>query len=387
MKSTIKLLLFLGVLFATSCSQPTDMLTVINSDGSCYREFSEYADSAFLRGNTSPDHNPFPVEIDSTWKIGWSFKNSGLRTDFPLSKSTLDSILKLTSKEGSTPKTALSPRLKSKVNNLVFARRNYKSVEGMDTTFRLKKSNEWSLIKVKHRLEKQFRWFYTYYTYRETYPMIKTGFALPIENYMTKDEAQFWFTGKPNILQSMNGLEMREYLGKIEDSYNKWITQNLWNAEYKVLLNNYDSLSKKPVAKEQLQTLKDSIYNSKIKNLDDVDMEKVLNSFFKTDAFSELWKNENSPMKKFEKDFNKKFTFFFSQSFNYKLILPGKIIQSGDAIIHGDTLVWKLSSYRLIPADYVIEAQSRKANVWAFILTGILALVVIASFLWKPKKH
>jgi len=240
---------------------------------------------------------------------------------------------------------------------------------------------------VKHRLEKQFRWFYTYYTYRETYPMIKTGFALPIENYMTKDEAQFWFTGKPNILQSMNGLEMREYLGKIEDSYNKWITQNLWNAEYKVLLNNYDSLSKKPVAKEQLQTLKDSIYNSKIKNLDDVDMEKVLNSFFKTDAFSELWKNENSPMKKFEKDFNKKFTFFFSQSFNYKLILPGKIIQSGDAIIHGDTLVWKLSSYRLIPADYVIEAQSRKANLWAFILTGILILAAIASFIWKPKGH
>ena len=380
MKSTIKIVLFLGILFVASCSQPTDILTVINPDGSCYREFTENADSAFLMGNMSANHNPFPTDIDSTWKITWSFRGAKLSTDFPLSKAVIDSISKLTANHG---------RLEGKVSKepvTVFARRDYKSVEDMDSTFRFKKSNEWSLIKVKHRLDKQFRWFYTYYTYRETYPMIKTGFELPIENYMTKDEAMFWFTGKPNILQGKDGMEMREDLGKIEENYNKWITQNLWNAEYKVLLNNYDSLSKKPVAKEQLQTLQDSIYNSKIKNLEDVNMEKALNSFFKTNAFSELWNNQNSPMKKFEKDFGEKFASFHFQGFNYKLILPGKITQPGDAIIHGDTLVWELTSQRLVPADYVIEAQSRKANVWAFILTGILALVAVASFFWKPKR-
>jgi len=380
MKSTIKIVLFLGILFVASCSQPTDILTVINPDGSCYREFTENADSDFLSGSKSEKENPFPVVIDSTWQIRWSFRNSGLRSDFPVSKRVLDSIQRVIGNSG-----RIAGRT-SKEFVIVFARRNYKSVEDMDTTFRFKKSNEWSLINVKHRLDKQFRWFYTYYTYRETYPMIKTGFELPIENYMTKDEAMFWFTGKPNILQGKDGMEMREYLGKIEENYNKWITQNLWNAEYKVLLNNYDSLSEKPVAKEQLQTLKDSIYNSKIKNIGDVNMETALNSFFKTNAFSELWNNQNSPMKKFEKDFGEKFASFQFRGFNYKLILPGKITQPGDAIIHGDTLVWELTSQRLVPADYVIEAQSRKANVWAFILTGILALVAVASFFWKPKR-
>jgi hypothetical protein len=380
MKSTIKIVLFLGILFVASCSQPTDILTVINPDGSCYREFTENVDSAFLMGNMSADHNPFPTDVDSTWKFAWSFRGSKLRTDFPLSKAVIDSISKLTANHG---------RMEGKVSKehvIVFARRNYKSVEDLDSNFRFKKSNKWSLIKVKHHLDKQFRWFYTYYTYRETYPMIKTGFELPIENYMTKDEAQFWFTGKPNILQGKNGMEMREYLGEIEENFNKWGRENAWNAEYKVLLNNYDNLSEKPVSKEQLQTLQDSIYTSKIKNLGDVDMEKALNYFFKTNAFSELWNNQNSPMKKFEKDFEEKLASFYFQGFNYKLILPGKITQSGDAIIHGDTLVWELTSQRFVPADYVIEAQSRKANVWAFILTGILALVAVASFLWKPKR-
>lgn len=376
-----KFLLFLAVLFVASCTQPTDMLTVINPDGSCYREFAENADSAFLMGDKSYEHNPFASDIDSTWEFAWSFRNSKLRTDFPLSKAVVDSISKL---------TANLARIEGKLSKehvIVYARQNYRSVEEMDTTFKLKESNDWNKIKVKHNLNKQFRWFYTYYTYRETYPMIKTGFELPLENYMTKDEARFWFTGKPNILQGKNGMEIREYLGKIEDKYNNWIAENLWNAEYKVLLNNYDRLSKKPVSEEQLQALQDSIYSSNVNNIKDFDMEKALNSFFKSDAFSELWKNENTPMKKFEKNLDKKFSFLFLPSINYKLILPGKVTQLGDAIIQGDTLIYKLTAYRMIPADYVIEAQSRKANVWAFILTGIIMIVAVGSFVWKPKRR
>ncbi len=77
---------------------------------------------------------------------------------------------------------------------------------------------------------------------------------------------------------------------------------------------------------------------------------------------------------------------YFEKEFAYKLILPGKIIQPNNAIVQGDTLVWKLSAYRLIPADYVIEAQSRKANIWAFLLTGVIVLLAVGSFLWRPKR-
>jgi hypothetical protein len=380
MKTMSKFLLFLSILFVVSCSQPSDMLTVLNPDGSCYREFSENADDAFLMGDLSAKHNPFPSDVDSTWEFAWMFRDTKLRTDFPLSKVVVDSIDKIIANRG-----RIAGRL-SKEHVIVFARRHYKSVEEMDTVFKLKESNDWNKIKVKHHLNKKFRWFYTYYTYRETYPMIETGFELPIENYMTQDEARFWFTGKPNILQGKNGMEIREYLGKIEDNYNKWITENLWNAEYKILLDNYNKLSKKPVPKVQLKALKDSIYSSKVNKLESFDMEKALNCFFRTNVFSELWRTESSPLKKFENDFNKKFSFLFAQGFNYKLILPGKIIQPGDAIIQGDTMVWKLTSQRLVPADYVIEAQSRKANTWAFILTGIIAIIAIVSFLWKRRK-
>ncbi|MFT3753931.1 MAG: hypothetical protein QM800_13985 [Paludibacter sp.] len=373
MKSIIKFLLSSCFLIVVSCGQPTDMLTVINSDGSCYREFAVNADSAFLRGNVAGDNNPFPMDIDSTWEIRWSYLNAPLRTDFPLSKSLFDSIHKL-NEQG------------TKEDIMVYARKHYKTVEELDRLFKFKKSMEWSNLKAKHELGKEFRWFYTYYTYKETYSQIKTGFELPVEDFMTKDEAMFWFTGKPDILKGMNGVEARIYIEEIEADYNRWLLHNCWNSEYKALITNYDQMARKPVSKKQLIALRDSIFETKVKSEKDYDVERVLNDFFQTDAFSELWLTDNSPMKKFEKDFNYGFSDFFSQSFNYKLILPGKIVQSSDAKVHGDTLIWNLTAYRMIPADYTIEAQSRKTNVWAFVLSGIILIAAVGSFFWKRKR-
>jgi hypothetical protein len=387
MNSTIKCMIYFAVSFVVSCTQPSDMLTVIKPNGSCYREFTASANPQFLFGDTTAKMNPFPVEIDSTWKVSWKYKNSKLRTDFPISKAAYDSIIKNLSQTKEI-KIQNATSENASVSLTVFARKSYKSVDEMATKFKLKRSHEWSNMKVKYSLEKKFRWFYTYYTYREIYPKIMKDFEIPIEKYMTKDEAQFWFTGNPNIVEGMNGVEIREYIGEIEDNYNKWFGQNAWDAEYKILINNYTQIINKPVTKERLKLLKDTIFKSNTKEFPDFNMEKILNNYFKTEAFSTLWKGENSPMKKFEDDFNNQgFIKYVNKSFTYKLIMPGKVIPPNNAVIHGDTLVWKLTAYRMIPGNYAIDAQSRKANIWAFILTGIIMIVAIGSFFWKPKKH
>lgn len=387
MNSTSKFLFYVAMLFVVSCTQPSDMLTVVNSDGSCYREFTANGSAQFLAGDTTAKLNPFPVEINSTWKITWQYKDAKLRSDFPIKKSVCDSIIQNIDSEKESDKY-LKDEDKSRGKLLVFARHNYKSVDELANQFKLKPSHPWSKMKVKYSLEKKFRWFYTYYTYREVYPRIKINFEIPIEKYMTKDEAQYWFTGKPDILQGMNGIETRQYIGDLEDKYNNWFAQNSWNAEYKKLISNYDQVADKPVSKERLELMKDTLFNSNPGKSPDFNMEKCLNSYFKTKAFTPLWAGENSPMKKYENDFNNQsFVQYFAGSFTYKLILPGKVIHSTDATILGDTLSWRLTAYRMIPADYLIEAQSRKANSWAFILTAIILIIAIGSFVWKPGKR
>jgi len=240
-------------------------------------------------------------------------------------------------------------------------------------------------MKVKSTLEKKFRWFYTYYIYRENYPKIQYNFDIPIEKYMSKEEAQFWFTGKPNLLLGMNGIEIREYSGNLEDKYNLWFAQNNWNKGFEILVENYDLIKNQPVTKERLISLRDTIFEKSSKDLQDINMEKILNKYFKTTAFTSLWETKNSPMVKFEKDFdNQDYVQYFNKAFTFKLVMPGKVSQPSNVEIQGDTLVWKLTAYRMIHDNFTIEAESRKANVWAFILTAVIMIVAVGSFFWKP---
>jgi len=385
MNSALKLLIYSAILFAVSCSQPSDMLTVINPDGSCYREFAASADPQFLLGDTAAKLNPFPVDMDGTWEIAWKYKNSKLHTDFPIKKSVCDSMINNMKQHKASQ--GRGPIDKTPSDLVVYARHNYNSVQEMAGQFKLKRSDSWSKMKVKYSLIKKFRWFYTYFSYQETYPKIKLNFEIPIEKYMTNEEARYWFTGRPNVLLGMNGVEAREYVGKIEDNFNKWFNQNSWNNEYKILIDNYDRIDRKPVSKKRLVLLRDTIFNSYSENLSDLKMEKSLNKYFKTDVFTELWKPENSPMKKYEKDFEDQNLPYFVGSMTYKLMMPGNILQPSDAVIHGDTLSWRLTAYRMIPSDYIITAQSRQANIWAFILTGMIMLAAVGSFFWKPGRR
>lgn len=380
MKTIFKFSVLLFAVLIVSCKESTDMLTVVKPDGSCYRVFNETADNEFLLGDKSADHNPFPVNIDENWEISWQHKNSSIRNDFPLTQAMLDSI----NTQSSSSKIE-GQKIKSDI--IVFLRKDFRTVEEMDTAFSFRENHSWKNIPVKHRLDTKFRWFYTYFKFSETYPKIQTQIDIPLSKYMTEDEAMYWFTGQPDILKGMNGIEAREYLGKLEDNYNAWFSRNSWNAQFSVLLASYNNLINPPVNYSELQNLKDSIFDSKVKNSPDYKMEQILNEFFDTKSFSILWRDEESPMKQFESSYFENTMSYLENSLNYKLILPGKIIDPGNAIVNGDTLTWRLTAYRMFPKDFVIQATSRKANIWAFILTGLIVLIAIGSFMWKGKNN
>jgi hypothetical protein len=317
--------------------------------------------------------NPFPVDLDKSWKISWLNKQLKEQTVWPVKNWLRD-----TSEKGT--------------GTFATARREFKSVKEMNDDFRFKKSHHWSQIKATNSLEKKFRWFYTYYTYKEVYPRIKSFDKIPFDKYMTKEEVEFWFTGKPDLLKGMNGLEIREFVGGIENKYNIWLAHNIWDVEYEEFLKKYDSLEDKPVSAGRLALVRDSIFNKYYKSADsekqDLNMEVSLNKYFNTTKFSPLWATNTSPMKKFEQNsYNLEFLDLFGEAFNYKLIMPGKIINPGNAIMHGDTLIWKLDTYRMVPENYEFVAKSRKANTWVFILSALILVLVVSSYFYSPKKY
>jgi hypothetical protein len=378
MKTIHKLLFLTALILATSCSDsPDKMLTVINPDGSCRREFSAYADSAFMVGDTADKSNPFPVEIDSSYFIAWQYKDREIHTDFPISQIVYDSFM------------LNNANTEKQKNFLIFASRNYKSVEQMAKEFKLKSSHPWKNMDIKYNFEKKFRFFYTYFSYKETYPQIEIPFDEPIENFMTEEEAAYWFTGEPNLIEGMNGVEIWEYIDDLQKKYDLWIKKNKWNMQYKIVAEHYDMINNPPVSQKEFINLRDTIFEtySNNKHFDWlINMTNfALDSYFKTRVFSEFWEKESDLIENADEEFeNQDFISYFGNAFAYQLIMPGKIIFT-NGVNRNDTLSWNLTAYRMANSDYTIKAQSRKLNIWMIVLTGVLAITAVVIFVYRRK--
>ena len=188
----------------------------------------------------------------------------------------------------------------------------------------------------------------------------------------------------------MTGMEARDYLGDLENNYNNWLLDNYRTFAFDEIAKNYDRLSNPPVTKERLLALKDTIAPLGKLSIDDEmndKLEKMLNNYFKTNAFSVFWNGNDSIMKKMENNFSETLEATLGlNEIRYKLRMPGKILKTNALVAGGDSLEWKISSNRMITGDYVIEAQSRKTNTWAFILTAFIICAAIGSFVYKPRK-
>ena len=52
--------------------------------------------------------------------------------------------------------------------------------------------------------------------------------------------------------------------------------------------------------------------------------------------------------------------------------LPGKLVSTNASAFNCGNPQWKIDGYRLLYDDLVLEATSRKVNIWAFAVTFVL---------------
>ena len=367
MKKLTEILLALSFLFIVACNHKKSYETVtrIFPDGSCYREFSGVGDSLFMVGKMLGS-NLFPIIIDSTWKISWTYSaptcNRIYSDKWPLKQWNWD---KDTSKHLSLD---------------VIALKMYPNVEAMAKTFRFNHSN-WDSIVPKAKLEKRFKWFFTFYKYYEIYPKYNPLKGISIDSFLTKNEIMLYTSDNPKFSPELNGIEIRDLLNTIEERKEAWLNVSFFWEYYRITQKNFPSTKGIPVD-TILEAFKDSIFKNDFKREPRYFM-CCMDNYFKTGEFSALSDSSSAMMelKIFKENFEKP----FSEFLNYNLIMPGKLVETNAKQTHGDTLSWKVDAYRFFFNDYEIRAESRVANIWAFIVSGLFILGVALSFFIKRK--
>ena len=358
------------VLLMASCNnKDARMLTVINEDGTCSREYSFHTNEKEL---TIPQEEDFDSLIDKHWERTWSMIGSdSLRHPVPITKAQLDSLQEL------NPDKELSDSL------MVHVKKQFATVQDMSDNLLMAEG-----FKANSKLEKSFKWFYTDYTFTETFvydgPAI---FPIPISRFLSADSASYWFTGQPNLTRNYSGAEQKEMLDKIEAKINQWLNAN-WFAEIcKTIADHYDMVKNPPVCKETFvsQCNELAMHPDVLNDTDDkVDnFKKVLDNHFHSDAYYELLNSDTLDSSREE------YGSFLSFDTNYDLVMPGKVMDAGMGEYDGHVIHYRVSGGRTIPNDYKysISATSRVTNIWAFVVTFLVIALAIGSFFIRRRSH
>ena len=377
MKTNIKIIAAMTlVLIMASCKNKDDrMLTVINADGTCSREYTFHSTQQWLG---IPPEEDYDSIVDKTWERSWSVLGAdSVRYPVPLTEGQLDSMQ--------------AQDLSQPLGNMlmVHVKKDYKSVEEMSAQiYRAERSHliKAEGIKASSKLEKRFKWFYTDYTFTETFVYEdSTLFPIPLSQFLSADTASYWFTGQPDLTRSLSGAEQKEMLDGIEKKVSQWSNANWFYEICNVIIANYDKVQNPPVSKERFANIRDSLVMLPcVINADEEGFtsngifSSQFEKIFQSDAYTEFLQSYEGGLGQYGA---------FSFGTNYDLVMPGRVLDAGMGQYDGKVIHYRLGGERMIPGDYTITATSRVTNVWAFVVTILVILLTVGSFFFPKKRH
>jgi hypothetical protein len=188
-------------------------------------------------------------------------------------------------------------------------------------------------------------------------------------------------------MQGLTGAEVAQRINKMEIQVDQWVNANFYQSVFEYMVNNYDSIPNPPVSKERFVELHDSVYNyiiSKDDNMLDIEIQDVYKEFFHSDAYTVFFDEKTSLGKGLSDKFTTQLN-IFSFDVPYSLTMPGTVMNPGAGTIKEGVIYYPLTGERLIPGDYTITATSRVTHIWAYVITILVILMAIGSFIYRGR--
>ena len=364
-------------LLMTSCrNNDSQMLTIINEDGTCSREMSFHPYPKEVMAQLNEPIESSCLHFGTDWQRTWSVVGDSVRHPCPMTEAQWDSLRR--------PEENVSNKI------LMHTKRNYQNVGEMSDSLT---SIVGHLFKATASLDKHFKWFYTDYLYQETLTItnIEQIFPIPLDRFVSADTASYWFTGQPNLAEGLTGAEQKELLDAIEAGISHWFSACTMSSICDFIANvHYDEVKNPPVSKEQFLALKDSIVMSPtVRNLDLFcnisQVSKIIKDFYHSDAYTPLFSDSTKWERRLETKY-KSYEYLMMMAPQLVYVMPGKVIDGGAGVIEGNVVHYKFSGERMIPHPYDVVITSRVTNVWAFAATFLIILVAIGSFFYRHKR-
>jgi hypothetical protein len=314
MKYRFVTIIILVLLTASGCKKDKKTTTKINSDGSCVR--------TVVVNPVSDTSSSFPIPTDKSWET----------------------------------------HLLGDTEKVFFAEKKFDDVNQMNNEYKRP-----SKVGIDLKFEKKFRWFFTYFSYQETYKPCFQIQRIPIRTFLTKEE----------YAQYQNGDTSKE----IKKRMDEFLTANLVEEFYKQLIDSVESLHD--------PSLPVSIFIAKKKDIDFRKMEhntKDVVTYLEKVLGLKMWDKLERQINGIDKSVEAKIQFMINAGGDYvnEVVMPGIVLNTNANTVEGNKVVWHFNDDKFTFISYTMIVESRIANTWATYATGGV-LIVIVALLMLPR--
>jgi hypothetical protein len=343
----LKVVISLMLVMAVSCGEPETVVTdVVHSDGTVTRKIEmKNLENNFRISNVQ-------VPYDSTW--------------------TITDSLEISEKEDTT--------------YIRRAEKLFTSVDQINNEY-LTDSTRNENIKRSAEFRKRFKWFNNEYRFAEV--IEKTmSYGYPVSDYLNEEELA-WFYSPDNVQhEKLNGPDSLKYKA-FSDSTDKKIE----NWTIKSLISEWIGEFSKLAEGKADGDMSEAALRSRE------------NDFFEIikkggDEFDSLWTNgivlkefigeANAVKYEIEADsainiVSEHLWVDFS-SYTQRIIMPGELIGTNGFIDSTETLLWPVQSDFFMTEPYIMYAESKIPNKWAWIVSGLFLLFVLTGIVFRLAK-
>jgi len=338
MKTSKRVYILFALLLVFSSCKELFVTTKVNKDGSFTRIITITGDSAEIINSTTP----YP--IDNSWEKQFA-KDTKDTSKYILTYSKLYEN---------------SDILNSEIQN--------------DTS-------KMKLFSRKIEINKQFGFFYSYLTFKETYKAYNPFSNVDYKQYLSDEDL--------NLLSGYTKAYSHADSLKLENAKEKQDNFLIDAATEEVIIGLKEGvkrLNEPSLTNQIIEHYSDSIkvwINKANDILSDTAIFVLLQERTGIEAFSGLTALEPPALQKYNESMEKLLNILEFENFIQTVEMPGIITETNSTELIGNQVRWEVGADSFLVKDDIMFVESRVVNYWAFIFTGIVFLLSIVVLLLK----
>ena len=343
-RKQLKIIISMMLVMAVSCGEPETVVTdIVHTDGSVTRKIEmKTMDNNFRISNVQ-------VPYDSTWIIRDSLEINS---------------------DGDTTYVRRTEKLFASVDQI---NKDYLADSSVNRD-----------VKRKAEFKKRFKWFNTEYLYAEV--IEKTmSYGYPVTDFLN-DEELVWFYSPENItnekLNSPDSLKYKAFSDSIDQKIENWTIKSLvseWIGEFSNLTKGRAEGDMTPDVLKAREDEFIGVINQGGEKFDSLWSNGILLKEFIGEANALKYQTEADSAENIVSEH----LWVDFVRYTQRIVMPGEIIGTNGLIDSAKIMQWQIKSHYFMTEPFVMYAESKIPNKWAWIVSGFFLLFVLAGIIFR----